>query len=274
MMYTISEMKARKAELKMTNEMLADISGVPLGTVQKIFAGITKTPRMGTLAALEKALWPEAAPRSYTDLLNRSGRESAKMLQETPAVYSDPRQGHYTLDDYYALPDERRVELIDGVIYDMAAPTKTHQVILMELFLQLHACAENHPECELFVAPFDVRLDNDNRTMVQPDLLVICNDKDPDVRRINGAPDLIIEILSPSTRSKDMFLKLNKYRNAGVREYWIIDPDRQQILVYDLTLDSFRDKYSFSDKVPVGISEGKCIVDFRKIYERIKKYLS
>lgn len=285
-MYTIAEMKARKTELGMTNEMLSEISGVPLGTVQKVFAGITKSPRMATLAALEKALWSQdaASPRSYANLLKDSPRSYANLLKdsraegdhavaEAPAAFRASRQGSYTLEDYYALPDERRVELIDGVFYDMAAPTKLHQRLLLELSQQLYPCVENHPECELFIAPCDVRLDNDDRTMVQPDVLVVCNDQDSDVRRVNGAPDFIIEILSPSTRSKDMFLKLNKYRNAGVREYWIVDPDKLVVLVYDLDKDSFREKYSFSDEVPVGISEGECRVDFKKILAGIRKYL-
>ena len=274
-MYTIAEMKARKTELGMTNEMLAEISGVPLGTVQKVFAGITKSPRMATLAALEKALWSQDAdsPRSYANLLKDSRAEGDHAVAEPPAAFRASRQGSYTLEDYYALPDERRVELIDGVFYDMAAPTKLHQRLLLELSQQLYPCVENHPECELFIAPCDVRLDNDDRTMVQPDVLVVCNDQDSDVRRVNGAPDFIIEILSPSTRSKDMFLKLNKYRNAGVREYWIVDPDKLVVLVYDLEKDSFREKYSFSDEVPVGISGGECRVDFKKILAGIRKYL-
>ena len=256
---TISEMKEKKRELGLTNEMIAQRSGVPLGTVQKVFAGVTRAPRLETLKALEK-VFEESAPQEQETLMVREGQ---------PLYAVEPRR--YTLDDYYALPDERRVELIDGVIYDMTAPSPVHQIILLQLHLQLAPCVEQHPECELFVAPCDVRLDNDEWTMVQPDVFIICDRKQMDNRRINGAPEFIIEVLSPSNRYHDLFRKLNKYRFAGVREYWIVDPQNQETIVYDLEHDTFPDKYTFADTVPVRISEGECSVDFNRIREKIEK---
>ena len=178
---TIEEMKRRKTELGLTSEMISQLSGVPLGTVQKIFAGTTKAPRRLTIEALEK-------------VLGRSDEAS----QAFPAA-----QGRrYTLDDYYALPDEQRVELIDGVFYDMAAPTSLHQLILLQLSHLFDDYAEQHNmHCIVLTAPFDVRLDKDNYTMVQPDLLVICGEHDYlHMKRLEGAPALAVEILSPSTR--------------------------------------------------------------------------
>ncbi len=273
---TLQEMKDRKRELGLSNEKIAQLSGVPLGTIQKIFAGITKTPRYDTVLALEKVLRNSGSQKNmYEYVPNTDGNA---VLREPPAMYGntavkDPKQGHYTIDDYYALPDERRVELIDGFIYDMAAPTPVHQIILLQLHLQLAACAESHPECEVFVAPCDVRLDNDDWTMVQPDVFVICHDDQITKKRIEGAPSLVIEILSPSSRAHDMFRKLNKYRFAGVKEYWIVDPDRLKIIVYDLEHDEMPEKYSFKDTVPVLISGGECNVDFQKIFDKISRYL-
>ena len=272
---TLQEMKERKRELGYTNEIIAEKSGVPLGTVQKIFAGQTKAPRRKTIDALETLLSPgQSSKRKGYYFAGHSPGFMNGVLQETSPAYAiDPKQGRCTIDDYYALPDDRRVELIDGMFYDMASPSQIHQQILGDLFLQLAPCAAAHPGCRIFFAPLDVCLDNDKWTMVQPDLLITCSEKDTDVRRINGAPDFVAEILSPASRYHDMFRKLNKYRFAGVREYWIIDPDHLKITVYHFEKDLLPETYDFQDEVEVRISEGKCRVDFRTIYENIQRYL-
>ena len=277
-----------KTEMGYTNEMIAKEAGVPLGTVQKIFAGITKAPRFGTLRALEdfflRSPLPEPAEGSPAHLASKAFRQNivgepfstasggSLLREEAPAYGGDPRQGRYTIDDYYALPDDRRAELIDGYLYDMAAPTAVHQLILLQLSFQLYPCIERHPACELMIAPFDVRLDNDDRTMVQPDLMITCKTAQLDKRRFNGAPDLVMEILSPSNRFHDMFRKLNKYRSAGVREYWIVDAERLKVTVYDFERDELPETYSFSETVPVRISEGDCVIDLEKIRKKIAKY--
>ncbi len=203
-------------------------------------------------------------------------QEDRCTLRESQFEYGTSPQDHlYTLEDYYALPDERRVELIDGVFYDMAAPSALHQLILGQMLNQFSACAEQHDlSCEVLISPFDVRLDQDDYTMVQPDLLVICRELDYlHLKRLEGAPDLTVEILSPSTRSKDLFLKLYKYKNAGVREYWVVDPETQSVTVHHLEDEEnyAPKKYTFEDRVPVEISGGKCSVDFAKIRGKLCK---
>ena len=118
----------------------------------------------------------------------------------------------------------------------------------------------------MFLSPCDVQLDNDNRTMLQPDLYIACGDFDMEACAFDCAPDLTVEILSPSTRSKDMLLKLNKYHDAGVREYWIVDPEYRLVTVYDFTNRSlYPVQYDFESIVPVAISEGKWQIDFKEI---------
>ena len=294
---TIEEMKKKKTELGLTSEMISQMSGVPLGTVQKIFAGTTKAPRRLTIEALEKVL------RGSDSYGNRSSQYACiqegiyqssphpaqeRVLREAPAAYaasvrsgevsqaSPAAQGrHYTLDDYYALPDEQRVELIDGVFYDMAAPSYLHQIVLGQLFRLFSDCIEQHDmPCDVFMAPCDVRLDRDNDTMVQPDLLVICGRQDYlHMKRLEGAPSMAVEVLSPSTRSRDMILKLYKYEKAGVREYWIVDPEQRTVTVHFFDTDHYDPvRYSFHDQVPVQISEGKCFIDFSRIAERLARY--
>ena len=269
-MMTIEQMRSRKTMLGLTNEALAEKSGLPLGTVQKVLAGITKAPRRHTLLKLEMAL--SETPAGASDSFSYSDeKSSANCVQEPPFAYTAEKR-LCTLEDYYALPDERRVELIDGVFYDMASPGRLHQAILGQLYLQLASCADRHPEWELFFAPADVCLDNDNYTMVQPDLYINCSKKDDDKRRLNGAPDYVVEILSPSSRTHDMFRKLSKYRFAGVREYWIVDPEKQKVIVYVFEKDDIPVIYTFHDTVPVGISEGDCSIDFEKIRQKVEKY--
>ena len=298
-MMNIKEMRARKKELGYTNKMLAERSGVPLGTVQKVLSGATANPRRDTLEALDLAL-KEPLPLKYRYdtsayfsevregmseyYANSSGsdesveRVEAKKINvwNTEAEPSErwPHQGHYTIEDYYAIPDETRVELIDGVIYDMSSPTAGHQLILGALFVQFYSCIEEHSaDCEVFFAPMDVRLDMDNRTMVQPDLLISCR---PDAwnrdDRYEGAPDMVVEVLSPSTKSKDCTIKLQKYMYAGVKEYWIVDTDNKKVMVYCFEDDVLPTQYSFDDMIPIGISDGKCSIDFSVINEKLKKH--
>ena len=110
--------------------------------------------------------------------------------------------------------------------------------------------------------------------MVQPDLLVICSEQDYlHMKRLEGAPDLAVEILSPSTRSKDMILKLYKYEKAGVREYWIVDPEHRTVTVHFFDTDHYDPvQYSFHDQIPVQISKGKCSIDFSRIEDRLARY--
>ncbi len=268
---TIEEMRQKKKELGYSNEMIAEKSGVPLGTVQKIFAGQTKAPRRRTIEALEKALTGkiEIETERGKVVIYSPDTIPPLMVRERAALAGADRLK--TLKDYYALPDEKRVELIDGEFYDMAAPSEVHQAILLEMSVQLYPCVSAHESCRLFFAPLDVRLDNDDYTMVQPDLLIVCHD-DRDIRRVNGAPDFITEILSPSNRYHDMFRKLGKYRRAGVREYWIVDPEKKRVTVYDLEHDELPETYTFSDQVTLRISGGSCRVDFARINEMLKRY--
>ena len=251
---TVEEMKQRKKELGYSNEKLSELSGVPLGTVQKVLAGVTRSPRYETLIALERVL------KKQTDRIGEA-------LPET----SEKRQGDYTVEDYYLIPKERRVELIDGVIYDMASPTAIHQILSTELCNIIRSyISQQKGRCIVMAAPMDVQLDCDDKTMVQPDVMVVC-DRDKITRKcIYGAPDLAVEILSDATKKKDMYVKLGKYMEAGVREYWLVDPDKKKVIVYDLEKVEIPVIYGFTDQVPVRIFDGKCVVDFSLIYENIK----
>ena len=190
------------------------------------------------------------------------------------SMYPNKKQGSYTLEDYLALPDDLRVELIDGVFYDLAAPRVNHQLIATQIVHQLmRHIEEKKGPCKPVFSPVDVQLDQDDKTVVQPDILILCR---PETLikngRVFGAPDFIIEILSHSTRKKDMTLKLAKYSEAGVREYWMIDPDKLIVVVYDLEHEELPKLYNFTSKIPVLIWKEEFSVDFNAVYEYIKDY--
>ncbi len=251
---TIKEMQERKKELGYSYVQIAELSGVPVGTVQKVLGGITTSPRYDTLMALEEVL----------------GDKKPSMVCDTAYDYLAKRQGEYTVEDYYKIPDEQRVELIDGWIYDMAAPTSVHQILAGALHARLlNYVIDKEGTCLPIISPIDVQLHCDNKTMVQPDVIVVCDRDKVIMRCCYGAPDLVIEIISPSSKKRDMMIKANKYLEAGVREYWIVDPDKLKVIVYDFMKDDYS-IYGFDSTIPVAIWNGDCKIDFREVYEYVR----
>ena len=166
------------------------------------------------------------------------------------------KEESYTIEDIYALPDGERAELIDGHIYYMAPPSYKHQKLVMELSAIIRNYIKQHKgTCEVLPAPFAVYLDEINNTYVEPDISVICDPNKLDDKGCKGAPDWIIEIVSPASRKMDYLLKLFKYRSAGVREYWIVDIAKNRITVYNFNHDYSIEEYSFTDTVKAGIYE-------------------
>ena len=177
------------------------------------------------------------------------------------------RTNIYTEEDYYNLPENVRAELIDGQFYYMAAPSRVHQKILMFLSKTIanYIDSKNGP-CEVYPAPFAVKLfSEDDKNMVEPDISVICDPNKLTDRGCTGAPDWIVEIVSPSNSSHDYIRKLNLYADAGVREYWIVNPDKKSIYVYHLEETQFETTaYTLQDKIKVNIYDDLWI-DFAEL---------
>ncbi len=169
-----------------------------------------------------------------------------------PAV----KEKTYTIDDIYALPEGQRAEIIDGIMYDMAPPSGTHQSISSNLIADIVTyIRKNKGECSAFHAPYAVFLNDDAYNYVEPDIVVVCDKNKLDDKGCHGAPDFIIEIVSPSSKKLDYMIKMIKYQSAGVREYWIVDPMKNNVRTYDFIENETND-YTFDDDIPVAIYPG------------------
>jgi len=176
-----------------------------------------------------------------------------------------PQEKVYTIEDIYNLPDGVRAELIDGHIYYMAPPNRNHQSILGFIYNAIYNYIKSDKGiCKVYPAPFAVFLGNDNSKYVEPDISVICDKNKLDDKGCNGAPDWIVEIISPSTASHDYINKLSLYKTTGVREYWIVNPNTQIITVYFFESETLAQPYTFHDKIKVNIYDD-LIIDFNQL---------
>ena len=181
-----------------------------------------------------------------------------------------PERKYCTLAEYRALPEDFRAELVEGELVALSAPSRIHQKVSVSLVTRLGSYLEGKT-CELYSAPFDVYLNEQNEerpTIVQPDIVVIC---DPNKLRddgCHGAPDLAIEILSPSNRMREQAYKYELYQKYGVREYWVISPEEKALCVYlrnDKGQLAIQDFYGASDTVKVNILDD-CQIDLSPIF--------
>ena len=179
----------------------------------------------------------------------------------------------YTFADYLTWDEDDHIELIYGYPYMMSPPLRIHQKVSGALFRQLANYLDGK-KCEVYSAPFGVRLfeeegdrPEDVNTVVEPDLVVVCDPGKLDDYGCKGAPDLVVEILSPSTKQYDCLVKYKLYQQAGIREYWIVDPDKKLVLVYTLVEGQYYvpEVYTARDSVPVGVLED-CAVDLTAVF--------
>ena len=294
MIFRIEDLQKLKKDSRLSYREIAERSGVPLGTVQKVLGGVTLSPRHDTLEKLSEVLafggGEDDRSVSYQAVIDRglSGggdqavHETEYMYDEEDAQLDDrverlldsKKAGEFTVDDYYVISEKYRIELIDGEIYDMTAPVFDHQHIAGMIYYQMMGFKiANNEKCMPGIAPIDVQLDCDDKTMVQPDLIIFCDKKINHNKVIYGAPDFVLEVFSPSTRMKDRVKKSEKYRAAGCREYWMVDPLNERVMVLDFE-NGNNGIYSFDSKVPVRTSGGRCEIDFSTIKSDLEEFRS
>lgn len=180
---------------------------------------------------------------------------NARIREEDLLMEMDGRKG-YTIADIEALPDGERAELIDGEMFMMSPPMTVHQRILVKLIFEIETyIRKNKSNCELLPAPFGVYIKKDDRNYVEPDISVIYHGDKLDERGCHGAPDWVIEIVSPSSRKMDYVRKTALYQETGVREYWIVDPKKEMVTIYEADRWDIPVCHSFSEQIQVGIYE-------------------
>ena len=173
----------------------------------------------------------------------------------------------YTYEDYLNRDDDERFELIDGVIYMMALPTQAHQEALGECYLQIASYLKGKA-CKVLMAPFGVRLNakTGDNTILEPDLLIVYDQEKLDGKSCNGAPDMVAEILSPSTSKKDRTIKFNKYLEAGVRELWFVDTDSKTVTACILKDNEYIIRpYDDTQVMPVHVLDG-CFINLKEVF--------
>ena len=269
---------------------LSQYSGVPEGTIRKIITGESKNPRVATLNAIEKVLigdenvytgksyqYDSQASVSFVcegEAEYNAGSTALNHMQGQQSTVSKvKKQGEYTVEDYMALPDGDRKELIDGVFYDMATPLFIHQEVVGYMFFEIKSFINaNKGKCRVVVAPSAVQLDCDNKTMVEPDIYIVCN---PDkVKKFGnyGAPDFVLEVLSDSTRNKDLKIKSFKYMNAGVREIWYIDLKTRTLITYYEGDDYLPAVHQLEGTLGLAIYDGRLEINLAELGDIIEEY--
>ena len=200
------------------------------------------------------------------------------IVKEPPVEYESLNLNRYTYADYISWMDEQRRELINGVAYKLlSAPTRFHAKLSTEISSIFHwFVKKSKGKCQVYHAPFDVRLPKNGETandkidtVVQPDICVICDESKLDEAGCIGAPDLIVEVQSPSTAKRDLREKFDLYEQSGVKEYWVVYPTDKGLTVYILQENGKYDNgttYEMSGKVPVGIFEG-LEIDLKELFE-------
>ena len=221
------DLKRKKEEAGMTTATLSKLSGVPVGTINKILNGETKSPRCDTLSALEQAL---------------------------DSVWKHSKEVRESVDPYGV-----------GESICPEKPTTGHQVLVSQLILQFGRFIEETGKNDLVLpSHFCGYSDGDKETVLHPDISVICHREHLGRAGLMGAPDLVMEITSSVTRKRDLGRKMCIYLEAGVREYWVLDSKTRNVLVYCFEQDELPDVYSFKEEIPVSIYEGRLRICLRK----------
>lgn len=247
----INDLRKLKNDSGMTNAEIAELSNIPLEVVNKIFSGEIENPKYMNLLVMEQVMVRKKKMPYYYD----EGLEQPCLIREEAVAYNFNARS-YTMRDLEKLCIGVRVELINGKLYHMTTPKRIHQFLVAKLLIKMGNHIERkHGGCHIYPAPFGVRLFADDMTWVEPDILVVCKRDKLTERGCDGAPDLVVEIVSPSNATHDYFTKLRLYQQAGVREYWIVNPEEEKV-----TLVNFEDAdksglYTYEETIKSSVLE-------------------
>ena len=248
----IDDLRKLREKENMSYETIAELSGIPLDIVIKIFSGEIKEPKYMSLLAMEQVIVRKKKIPFYYDV----EQEQPCLIREQLAYNFDARRYH--VEDVKQLCAGVRVEIIDGKFHTMSTPKRMHQFLSMNISSRMfNHIDKNNGKCHIYTAPLGVRLFADDKTWVEPDILVVCSRKE--ILRdygCDGAPDLIVEIVSTNNAFHDYVTKLMKYQQAGVREYWIVDHRTERVSVINFEDTEKNAEYKYDDIIPSYVLEG------------------
>ena len=267
---TITEMQKRKRELGYSFVQIAELTGLPLGTVQKVLGGYVKSPRRATVVALERVLGRPENASAGAVTQNSGSRYTYQVSSDTPGMLDEKRMQYYTTNTPGGMHEIGvRKDSMNEPAFPGTVPPVVHQLISVKLAALLLECAPG-TDSVVLTAPHLVYLSEEVVSPVAPDISVYRDRSKLKSKLCEGAPDLIVEILSDATRHEDQFYKLSRYETAGVREYWMVDPAYQRIVVYDFSKEVNPTIYGFGDEIPVGILGENAKIPFAQVAEYAK----
>lgn len=248
----VNDLRKLKEKENISCETISELSGIPVDVVIKIFTGEIKEPKYMSLLAIEQVIVRKKKIPFYYD----EEKEYPCLIREQVAYNFDARK--YYVEDIMQLCEGIRVEIIDGKFYTMTTPKRIHQFLSVNITSRMfNHIDKNNGKCHIYTAPLGVRLFADDETWVEPDILVVCKRKNILTDQgCNGAPDLVVEIVSPNNAFHDYVRKLIKYKEAGVREYWIVDSSTERVTVYIFEDIEKKIEYTYDDVIESHVLEG------------------
>jgi len=288
-MFDIEKLKERKKKLKLTTAQLAEKAELPVSTVSKIMTGETKNPSYATIEKIADVLNHEEMVRrvyayfqALQEYINKNPQKTVDQIEfgkkyfkeNITSMDNDGYEGNLALaqqripiEYIHQLGEDKQIELLDGHLIYNEAPNVRHQILVQNLGKAIDAyISANNGKCRMFNVGINLYFEDDDNTLLIPDIVVLCDESKLGESGITGAPDWIIEVVSPSTRRADYNNKMHKYMCQGVKEYWIIDPEKERVTTYIQGEPMLAYVYAFEDVIPVGIYGGQLEI-------RIKDYI-
>lgn len=253
----------------LTQKDIEERTGIHQAEISKIERGIGN-PSLLTLARIAES----AEHRMKLEFIDKGIRRDVPMCDSAaPYLEVGKYQGEFTIADMEAIPEDIRCELIEGCIYECATPSTIHQKLILRMALTIQNYIDKRKEaCEVYLAPQGLVFEEDDSNFFEPDLMIICDKDKIKSRWILGAPDFVLEVISKSNAKQDYHLKSEVYYKKGVREYWILDPERKRLTVYLGDEDWMPRVYPLEGKVGLHIYDGKLAIDLKKMAEIISQY--
>lgn len=263
----IHNLKQLRETAQMTNAEIAELSSIPIEIVDKIFSGEIKEPKYATLLAIEQVLVRKEKIPFYYDTFRQ---EPCLIREESVAYKYNARK--YTMKDIEQLSEGTMVELINGKLHYITAPNRMHQFLVTNILAGMFKhIKEKQGKCHVYPAPLGVCLLEEDETFVLPDIVLVCRKDVLTDAGCEGAPDLVVEVVSRGNASHDYITKLAKYKQIGVREYWIVDSSQKKVSLVNYEDAGKSGEYSYEEAIHSCVLEGFeiRIADFIEEYDML-----